>query len=541
MAIRKFRIDNIQGGISDTFYDQSLISYTGSLGIDPDLPVRPVSLSIPKTSGQIMPSAYAKFSGTEVDGYPLWIVTQPKTENSFVYTTTGDLHSFDNTLVMRATDEAGTAFPIVFTGGAGNGLNYYNNFIYVMEGADVSQYGGMDQGASIAETENVWTGAKFGKAALTNTTYPTIRATALPNHPGHVHQDNALYFGDVIPAGFATLSSRGRGTLHKLQTKQTTIQGDTDDGSIYGAVLLPFGYVPTDIESLPNGDLAIACIQSSGSSSPIINQGVAAVFFWDTFQDIPYRQIECPDPIITALKNVNGSLYVFSGSSVSGSRVSRLGTYSMEEVAFFEEGVSPFAGAVDALGQKITFGGYTTYPNNSVSVFAIGSKKSSIPEALHNIAATTSTGSNGVVTSLKYVQQNIFKIPQLVIGWGDDSAKGLDKFSSSGTILSSFRKVFPIGSGFQIQRLVVGLTESVTSNVSITPKFFIDNESSSVTLTAINNTNYPDQVEVVYKNTDLKSVRGSNNFSVSFQWGSTQPAGIAYFEVWADIIEDEKA
>lgn len=536
--IRKFRINNIQGGISPRYYDPSPETYTGSVGIDPDFPT---NLNLIRTSGAIMPVAYSKFSGSEVDGYPLWIVTQPKTENSFVYTTTGDLHSFTNALAMRATDEAGTAFPIVFTGGAGNGMNYYNNFIYVMEGADVSQYGGMDQGASIAETENVWTGAKFSKAATTNTTYPTIRATPLPNHPGHVHQDNALYFGDVIPAGFATASSRGRGTLHKLQTKQTTIQGDTDDGSIYGAVLLPFGYIPTDIESMPNGDLAIACVQSSGAANPLINQGVAAVFLWDTFQDIPYRQVECPDPLITALKNVNGTLYVFSGNAVSGSRVSRLGTYSMEEVAFFEEGVSPFAGAVDALGQKLTFGAYTTYPTSSVSVMAIGSKNASIPEALHNVALTTSLGVNGVVTSLKYVQQGIFKTPQMVIGWGDDSAKGLDKFSSSATILSKFRKVFPIDAPFQIQRLAVGLTEAVTSTTSIIPTFYLDNETSSVALTTINSTNNPDAMEVVFKSPDLKTVRGVTNFAVDFQWGSTRPTGISYFEVWVDVVEDEKA
>lgn len=180
--------------MSATNYFGSDGTFNVSIGIDPDLPV---STDV-KTSGILVPSRYEKFSGTEIDGFPTWIITNNKTNNSFVYTSGGKLHSFNNSIAMRATDEAGTSFPITITGGAGNGAVYYNNFIYLAEGTDISQYGGMNQGASIAKTENVWTGGKFGLSALTNTTYPSIQGTPIPNHPMHAHTDNSVYIGDVV-------------------------------------------------------------------------------------------------------------------------------------------------------------------------------------------------------------------------------------------------------------------------------------------------------------------------------------------------------
>ena len=510
MAELTFRIESIFEGQSSTQYFGSENQFNTSVAIDPDLPIG----SDVKTSGMLVPTRYEKFSGTEIDGFPNWIVTQPKTTNSFVYTSAGKLHSFNSSLVMRATDEKSTALPISITGGAGNGTAYYNNFIYLAEATDVSQYGGMDQGASIALTENVWTGAKLGSlAALTNTTYPSIRGTPIPNHPMHVHGDNSCYFGDVVD---------GQGVLHKIRTTKTTIEGDTNDTSVFNALDLPFGFFPTDIESWGT-DIVIAAIQTTDTT---INQGRAAIFVWEpTNVDSFYRgPIYLPDPLVTAMSNINGVVHIWSGNSVNGVRISRyIGGDTIEEIVYLEEGVPPFAGAVDALGSRLVFGGYTTYPVASASVLSFGSKRRDLPRGLHNIVKTTSAGATPMVFSTKFVQQDSNVAPKLVVGWGDGSAKGLDKTSTSATFGSVFRSgMMRIGKKFEIKQVRIPLGAAVAANMTITPKLFFDDASSSVTLTAINDTNFTNsERKIIYKNPELKSARGENNVFLELTWTGT--------------------
>ena len=532
MPVKKYVIDSIDGGIQSAYNDAEPSQYLAGLGIDPDLPYRS---SLAKTGGILTPVAYSKFSGTEIDGYPLWIVTQPKTQNAFVYTTAGKLHSFDSVLAMRATDEASTALPITITGGAGNGMVYYNNFIYLAENADISQYGGMDQGASIAKTENVWTGAKFGKTALTNTTYPTIRGTALPNHVMHLHTDNAVYVCDVLPTSGST---SGQGVIHKIKTTRTTIDGDTNDGSIYNALDLPYGFLPTDIETAPDGtSLMISAIQSTGAS---IDQGSACVFIWDTISDSFFHQFWMPDPFVTAMKNVNGVVYIFSGNNNAGARASAyLGGQTAEQIMFFEEGVSPFAGAVDAYGDRVSFGAYTTYPETTASVFAFGSKDPRRPKALHNIARASTQGTTPIVTALKYVQQASGITPRFAMGWGDDSNKGLDKLDGGGTHLSVFRKRFKIGRKFSIREISIPLVTSVSSGAIINVKIYVDAETTSFTLNAINNTNYSGKTRVVYKRPAL-TARGEHDFILELAWGGTDPKRVSLpIEIYVDEYDEE--
>lgn len=529
MAVQTIKIQSILNGFSPTQYLGSEGSYNSAVGIDPDFAVG----SDVKTSGLIVPVAYEKFSGTELTGFPNWIITNNKTDNSFVYTSDGKLHSFTNALAMRATDEATTAFPITITGGAGNGAVFYNNFIYLAEATDISQYGGMDQAGSIAKTENVWTGAKFSKAALTNTTYPTVRGVPIPNHPMHVHGDNAVYFGDVVS---------GQGVIHKLKTKKVTIEGDTNDTvapSAFNALDLPAGYYPTDIESYGT-DLVISTIYSTGAT---INQGNGALFFWDTTNtDTFYRQVALIDPLVTAMKNINGTLYIWSGNASNGVRLSKyIGGEQTQEVAYLEEGTPPFAGAVDAIGVRPVWGSWQTYPITSSSVFAYGSKKESLPKGLHNIVRSTSAGATTTITSLKVIEQANNIKPRLVVGWGDGTAKGLDKLSSTATYTSVFRtKMINVGAEFGFQQLRIPLAGAIDANTSITVKVFIDDGSSSTTLPVINNTNYPSKRKVVYKNTDLSAIQGLNNFFIEFTWNGTTGTPISLpIVIKLDVAEDE--
>lgn len=529
MATKTFTIESILDGASATQYLSGENAFNASIAIDPDLPV---GLNT-KASGILMPVVYEKFSGTEITGVPLWILTNNKTANSIVYTSDGKIHSFDSSITMRTTDEAGTSFPITITGGAGNGGVFYNNFYYLAEGTDISQYGGMDQGGSITKTENVWTGAKFSKSALTDTVYPSIRGVMIPNHPMHVHSDNSCYIGDVVA---------GQGVLHRLNTKKTTIEGDTNGTTVpsaFNALDFPFGYYPTDIESYGT-DVVTACIQTTNST---INQGKAALFFWDpTNTDTFYRQVNLPDPIVTALLNVNGILHIWTGNTQSGVRLSRyIGGETVQEVYYIEDGFPPFAGAVDALGSRLVSGTSTTYPITTASVTAYGSKNDSLPKGIHNIVRATSTGANPNVTALKYVQQSSSVQPKLIVGWSDDSAKGLDKFSTSGTYNSVFRsKVFNVNQKFKMLKIRIPLANQVDSNTTITPKIYVDDESTNTTLNAISNTNFPNKRKAIYKNPELKDIGGDNNFFLELTWtGTTKMPVLLPILIDVDVQEDE--
>jgi len=527
--IEKYLIKSVLEGHSGTNYFGASGTFNTSIAIDPDLPVG----SDTRTSGVMVPSRYEKFSGTELTGAPNWILTNNKTSNTIVYTSDGKLHSFDSSIAMRATDEASTSFPITITGGAGNGAVFYNNFYYFAEGTDISQYGGMDQGASIAKTENVWTGAKFGLSALTNTTYPSLRGIPIPNHPMHVHTDNSCYIGDVVA---------GQGVVHRMNTRKVTIEGDTNGNvvpSAFNALDLPFGYYPTDFESYGT-DLVIAAIRTTNST---INQGNAALFFWDpTNTDTFYRQLALPDPLVTALLNVNGILYVWTGNASNGVRLSRyIGGETIQELAYQEEGVPPFAGAVDALGSRLVWGGFTTYPESSASVFAYGSKVDSLPKGLHNIVRSTSSGATGNVSSLKFVQQASNVAPRLVVGWSDDSAKGLDKRSTTATFNSVWRsELFNVNKRFTAKRLPIPLANDVDANTDVTVKVWVDDFSTSFTLPTINNTNYPGKRKVIYKPGDLQSVVGENNYCIEIKWaGTTEMPVLLPIEMEVDVDQDE--
>ena len=200
MAEKTITISNILDGFSQTKYLSSEGSFDSSIGIDPDYPL---TSSDTKTSGVIVPTQYADFSSTGLSVAAMWLITNPKDTNLYIYATDGELISYSSALTSGSETVIGTP-----TSGAGNGAVYYNNFLYLMTPTDVSRYGPLD--GTPALTNTVWTGSTLGsQRALVNTTYPTLRSVAIPNHSGHVHGDNALYFGDFVA---------GKGVIHKIKT-----------------------------------------------------------------------------------------------------------------------------------------------------------------------------------------------------------------------------------------------------------------------------------------------------------------------------------
>lgn len=398
MPKQELSITSILGGISPTAYFGADDSYIGALGIDPDFPT---TASAVRASGLIMPTRYETFSSTSVATAPKWIVTNPKDTKVYVYLDNGAALTYTSALAS----ETALTTP---TSGAGNGCHYYNNYNYYATPTDVARYGPLDGAAAMTQT--VWTGSTLGtQPSLINSTYPTLQGVAIPNHSMHVHTDNVLYFCD-----YNTTANPGKGSIHKIKTKKVTAEGDTNDGSDNDVLALPFGFRPVDLESF-NTDLAILAIQTSDTT---INQGKAALFLWDTTSISFYAQIAIPDPIATALLNVNGVLHIWSGNSSNGVRLSRYtGGYGVNTVVYQEEGTPPYSGAVDAFGDRISWGGWTSYPESAGVVWSYGSKDSRLPQNVSCNVRTKSGTSTPNVTAIKYALQANNIQPRLITGW----------------------------------------------------------------------------------------------------------------------------
>ena len=513
-----YRIESIWDGLAASQYFAKENSYLSGIGIDPDLPLSD-STGDNQTSGMLRPSAYAEFSGVALNNNPTWIMTNPK--DALIYTLLRNGRLLSYTSSFGSETNIGTISP-ADSGGAA----YYNNFLYLLNTTNVSRYGPLDGSPSL--TNSVWTGATLGsQTALVDTVYPNIRGTSpYPNHSAHVHTDNKLYFCDF---------KDGEGRIHYIKTKKVTDEGDTNDGSTYDALVnkLPFGFMPMDIESWGN-DIVIAAIQTSNDT---LNQGRSALFFWDTAASTFYNIVWLPDPLVTALLNNNGALYIWSGAVSSGANVSngyRISVYTggrtTKQIYFSEIGCSPPAGAVEAFGNRIVWGTFYDLqtatagnPDEFAVLMALGSKRHDVPQGAHCIVnLPVDTGTQLFVSSVKNVQNSSFAYPKFVAGAVNDASGDVDLFSQSTTYGTSiFRsRMFNIGNKFRILEIRIPLGAAVATNHTITPTIFLDDFSTSSTtgLTVINNTNYANSERVVkYK----PNISGNNNFVLELKWTGT--------------------
>src|SRR3990167_10800547 len=187
MAKKVVKIETVFGGYQSAFHFGEGDQYLSSIAIDPDVPVTDASTDI-KTGGIIRPVAYSEFSAAVLDGTPISFLAQPKSTTLYSIQANGDLVSYSSSFASEAL--VGTV-----TGTVSNGAVYYNNYIYIFTGTDVSRYGPLSGSPTLVNT--VWTGATLGtQTALTNTTYPSLRSVSMPNHVAYVHGDNSMYFTD---------------------------------------------------------------------------------------------------------------------------------------------------------------------------------------------------------------------------------------------------------------------------------------------------------------------------------------------------------
>lgn len=529
MATQRIVIDNIFGGHATSFHFSEKGQYLTSIAVDPDVPTTDTATDI-KTAGILRPVGYSEFSGATMDQIPLWISAYPKGTSILVYASGGDIYTYDSSFGSEALGRAVST-------STGNGFAYYNNYFYYARNTDVGRVGPLDD-VSSAYDDDAWTSAVLGtQTALTDTTYPTTRhSVEYPNHVMHAHVDNKLYFADVVD---------GQGVLHSIRTKKITFEGDTDNGSAFNVLDLPFGYLPFAIESYGN----LLVIAASQTTDTTINQGKSALFFWDTVSDSFTRVVQLPDPICSALKYQNGQLYGLSGNLSSGHRLFiYVGGDSIQTLKYMEEGHPPLAGAVDAIGNRVSWGTFTTFPSNSASVLSYGSKSDLFPRGMHNTARSSlaATSSTGLVTALKNVQQANSAFPKFVIGATKGTASAancaLDKqgttYDTNGHYWRS--EVFNINKTFGVKNIVLRFGQAIAANMTLTPTLYFDDGTVSQAGTVINSTNYAGSNKFVVLTSDNFSgtVEGKNNFYLELKWTGTALLSVL-LPITIDIEVDE--
>lgn len=532
-----FKQENILDGQSPIWALQGLQAthFSAALNIDPDLsPGLSSTRSMP--SGMIQPIGYTKFSSTLINGAPMWIMSAQKgTELVYAYLTTGRLISY--TAALGSETNIGTP-----TSGAGNGMVYYNNYLYLATPTDISRYGPLDGTPAIANT--FWS-TTLGLTAMVNTTYPSGGGVVYPNHAMHVHTDGALYICDFDSTS-STDTTRGKGIIHKIKTKYgtsgTAHEGAVNDGSAYNVLDLPPGYMPTDIESY-GLDLVISAVRTTTAT---LNRGNAALFFWDTISKSFYRQVDVPYTAVTALLNKNGELYAFAGNfAATAVTLKYLGGYSFETVDLMDGGIPPMAGGVASMGNRILYGTTATWPIRKGVVRSLGYRSAKLPRTAVQIPASMSAdGTADAITAIAYVQQASGSTPRMLIGWQSDATYGIDSVNSSSVTARLHTQNFQVGKRFRITKIIVPLGSVVDSSTNIEVLIRFDNTIGSKTLPTINNTNYSGQMTIVYGSPEIDAAVtaayvGQSSFVVEFYWNASGPVPIMPgIEIEVETYED---
>lgn len=531
MDAKKFtiRIESILGGHSSLSHFARVDQFLNSVGVDPAQPSADSTSTDPLYSvgsGILRPVAATNIAGSNISNIPRWFVSSPKGSNVayiYIYDSAGSAYSMraiSPNLGVTALSDGGS-----LDNSSGNGCEYYNNYIYFAKNTTIARYGPLDTTASPTFDGDYWSGT-LGKTPLTNTTYPYagILSSSLfkfSNHFMHRHSDGKLYFGDVVG---------NQGTLHIISTSKTTIEGDTDAGSTYSKLQFGYGLWPTCIESY-GSDIVTALVEDETTETSSRRLKPAKIAFWDTtsqnFNNIIW--VEFPDPIISAMKNIDGVLYVVSGGTAGlGIRLSRfVGGYTFEEVAYFEYAGLPLSGAIDGNSRRVMIGTNIKSPMTSPAVISYGLQKSEIGQSIFYTFG--GSRSSSAVTALMVKSGGTFRLTSPVTGWSsgitnNSSENGIDAQSLSGGYDTStsvwWSQIYKLGQPFKITKIRIPLAQSISGNMIVTPKIYTDEgNGTTYTLTTINNTNDSGLFNIIRRSgSSGETITGKHNFWLALEW-----------------------
>lgn len=525
MAILKYTINSILGGLSPLRHGAGKGQFLAAQGIDPELQLNG------RANGFIMPLTHSKFSSTAVSGYSRWIEVSEKAGSTKVYTynSDGEVISYNNSLGSE------TAEVTTITNGNGSGMCLLNDHLICAGTTDISVVGPLTTG--VAVTNTFWTGTAGESALTANTSMPTVRGVAYPYHAMHVHGDGYAYFCDY---------ASGQGLIHRLGI--TT--GTADSGSQYNVLDLPQSVRPMDIESYGTY-LAIIGSSMLPNTAAQIRGGHSYLFLWDTFSDSFDRQIEIPSALVTAILNVNGILYIWGSSANNGFQVyTYAGGNEVTQIVDSSLGTSPMAGAVDQQNGRIFWGGYdTTGGADNAVIFALGYQSPQLPRNALNIISNLAAADNvssSMISSLKCIDYaGGLELP--IVGWVTNATTyGLSKPSTSAAKTSFFHsESFIVGKKFKVRSVNIPLTGAVTSGVVVEPQIVLDASANTKTLNTINDTNYSGETRVRYRPIEIEAastagVYGYNDFYLRLYFNAgTSDIGVALpIEIEIETMDD---
>ena|SRR3990167_4907201 len=518
------KIESILGGQASTTHFAGKDQFRASLGIDPRQSIDENSF-VPPVIGQISSGLLRPVScllvGTTIAGPIKWFINEPKNGATYAYNSVGSAYTVTSETITELAD-GGT-----LSNSTGNGMVYYDNYIYFAKETDIARYGPLN---GVKEfTGTYWTGT-LGKAALVSTIYPQHDAANMfhSNHYLHRHSDGRLYIADVVD---------NKGTIHYIETTKTVVEGDTNNGSTANKLQFGYGLWPMCMETYGN-DLVIALIENLDNAIGVANGRNAKIAFWDTtstnFNKIIW--VEFPDQIITAIKNVNGVLYVISGSqSGEGSsfRLSRfVGGYSFEEVYYTPSGMGelPLAGAIDVAPHRISIGVNTSIPEYAPCVFSFDIQ--GVSKGLFNTMRgfVDSDASQTAITALSYAFVRQKALAPVIAVTSDNNHFNVNvqinevigtssrKYNNAPSVWWS--QLYRIGQPFKITKIRIPLAQAIATNMIVTPKIYTDEGAGTIyTLTAINDTNDSGKFNIV-RRTDSNSqpILGQHNFWLELRW-----------------------
>lgn len=542
--IRTIQIQSILGGIApmNNFYTAD--QYSDANGIDPFLP--PTDIGNGLSTGLLRPSNLGALSsfgiGTNSDFTAVhWLVPEPKGGNVYAYHSSGSTFSMtQNSLAVTALSDGGS-----MSSSTGNGAEYYDNYMYFAKNTDIARYGPLNGAPSFDAT--YWT-STLGKAALTNTSYPSTTYWTnmrFPNHFMHRHSDGKLYIADVVG---------NQGTIHFISTTKTAIEGDTDNGSTANKLQFGYGLWPTAIESYGSQIVVALYEGTSNTATSSVFSRAAKLAFWDTtsqsFNSITWT--EFPDPLITGLKNIDGTLYIISGNNLGfGFRVSRyVGGTSFEDVYINNYHTLPFPGGIDGEQNRIIFASNATA--GGPNVYSLGFGVPGTKKGLHALGGNSSGDINSFGTAVLLtngVNTQIYR--QIVLGYSSGNLKsGITTTpSSAGAADYSLytrtwtSQVYKIGQPFKITKIRFPLAQAMAANMIVTPVITTDEGAgptytggTSNGLAIMNNTNYPGKRNIVMR---PESATGDHSFQLKLQWTGSALCTVAFpITIEYEIIPD---
>lgn len=514
----QIRIESILGGQAPTSHFAGADQFRASLGIDPALPMDDSgSIYSSVASGLLRPTSSVQIGAPLEISSPLWIKGNTKTTFTYMLDARGSAYTIDSGLTgVTAMADGGT-----LTSGLGNGCEYYDNFMYFAKNTEIARYGPLTSSSIDLFDGDYWT-ANLGLTALINTAYPKTykNSIQLPNHPMCRHSNGRLYFGDVVG---------NQGTIHYIQTTKTLVEGDTDDGSTYDAMNVGYGLWPTVIESY-GSDLAIALYEGSDAA---VKQKSAKVAFWDTTSTDANKIVwaEFPDNLITAMKNINGILYVVSGNTDSaGWRLSRfIGGYSFEEVYYSETGEPCLPGAIDGTVNRVLIGTHTNVPAGGGCLYSYGLEKSGLSNGMFNVMRCTGSEASSSVTAVALNNNPTTGGIRPVIGWtqhGDGSSSAFSALSVQGTTYNTVQprwwsQTYRIGQHFKITKVRIPLAQELAANMEIEVRVYLDDGKEVWPFATVNSTDYPNgENYVVFRGAPGlgRELTGRNNFWIEIKW-----------------------